>query len=239
MNIVSEDSITGRLIVVEGLDGSGKSTQIELLRKWLLFYNIKVASTEWNSSELVRSAMKRGKKKKLFTPSTFSLLHATDFADRYERQILPHLKAGYIVLADRYVYTAFARDCARGCSAEWVEGLYDFAIKPHISLFFRVPLETAIARVLDGRQGVKFYEAGMDLGFADSPVESFKLFQGRVAEEYEKVVEKHSLKVIDGTMPIKKQQDEVRKIVGDSIELKNYKYRGTEKRGAGYAGRTR
>ena len=227
--MIEDASIAGKLIVVEGLDGSGKSTQIELLRKWLLLRNIKVASTEWNSSELVKSAMKRGKKKRTFTPTTFSLLHATDFADRYARHILPHLRAGYIVLADRYVYTALARDCARGCDAEWIENMYSFAIKPHITLFFRVPLETAIARVLDGRQEIKFYEAGMDMGLSENVVESFRMFQGIVAEEYERVVQKHSLRVIDGTMPIKGQQNEVRKIVEEIINLKDYRYRGTER----------
>lgn len=227
--MIEDGSIAGKLIVVEGLDGSGKSTQIELLRKWLLLRNIKVASTEWNSSELVKSAMKRGKKRRIFTPTTFSLLHATDFSDRYARRILPHLKAGYIVLADRYVYTALARDCARGCDAEWVESMYSFAIKPHIALFFRVPLETAIARVLDGRQEIKFYEAGMDVGLSENVVESFRMFQGIVAEKYEDVVQKHALRVIDGTMPIKAQQNEVRKIVEETINLKDYRYRGTER----------
>ena len=221
--------ITGRLIVVEGLDGSGKSTQIELLRKWFLSNNIKVAFTEWNSSELVKRAMRRGKKKRLFTPTTFSLLHATDFADRYERQMLPYLKAGYIVLADRYKYTALARDCGRGCDSEWVENLYDFAIKPHIALFFRIPLDTAITRVMDGRNVIKFYEAGMDMGFSENEVESFRIFQGKVSEEYEKIVEKYALKVIDGTRPIKEQQETVRKIVEKSIDLKKYRYRGTER----------
>jgi len=228
--MIENSDIAGKLIVVEGLDGSGKSTQIELLRKYLFLRNIKVASTEWNSSELVKSAMKRGKKKKLFTPATFSLLHATDFADRYARNILPHLKAGYIVLADRYVYTAIARDCARGCDAGWVESMYSFAIKPHIALFFRVPLETAVARVLDGRQDIKFYEAGMDMGLSENVVESFRMFQSMVAEEYERVVQKHSLIVIDGTKSIKEQQNEVRKIVEESINLRDYRYMGTERR---------
>ena len=227
--MIDNESIAGKLIVVEGLDGSGKSTQIELLRKWLLLRNIKVASTEWNSSELVKSAMKRGKKRRTFTPTTFSLLHATDFSDRYARHILPHLKAGYIVLADRYVYTALARDCARGCDAEWVENMYSFAIKPHIALFFRVPLETAIARVLDGRQEIQFYEAGMDMRLSENVIESFRMFQGIVAEEYERVVQKYSLMVIDGAMPIKGQQNEVRKIVEEIINLKDYRYRGTER----------
>src|SRR5207302_162258 len=104
----------GRLITVEGIDGSGKSTQLLLLERWLSARGYPVRFTEWNSSRLVRRAMKRGKKKDLLTPTTFSLLHAVDFADRLTYQIVPPLKAGMIVLADRYVYTAFSRDVARG-----------------------------------------------------------------------------------------------------------------------------
>ena len=109
-------SFPGKLIIVEGIDGSGKSTQLMLLKKWLEAQDFHVFFTEWNSSALVRDTTKRGKKNKSLTPTTFSLLHATDFASRFYHQILPPLKAGMIVLADRYVYTAFARDAVRGVS---------------------------------------------------------------------------------------------------------------------------
>ena len=112
----------GRLIAVEGLDGSGKSTQIRLLEKWLQVQGLKVFFSEWNSSELVKSATSKGKSRQLLTPTTFSLIHATDFADRYERQLLPLLRAGYIVLCDRYIFTAYVRDTVRGCSPAWVRG---------------------------------------------------------------------------------------------------------------------
>ena len=136
----------GRLFIVEGIDGSGKSTQLSLLHKWLESKGYGVVFSEWNSSPLVKDTTKLGKKKKLLTPATFSLIHSTDFADRTERSILPLLKAGAIVLCDRYVYTAFARDVARGMDREWVRDLYDFAVKPTIAFYFRVPLETAIWR---------------------------------------------------------------------------------------------
>src|SRR5450432_342571 len=105
----------GRLFVVEGVDGSGKSTQIALLRQWLISEGYTVFFSEWNSSPLVKKTTSKGKKKQLLTPTTFSLIHATDFADRYERHLLPLLRAGYIVLCDRYIFTAFARDVVRGC----------------------------------------------------------------------------------------------------------------------------
>ena len=120
----------GRLFVFEGLDGSGKSTQAMLLGKWLASQGYRVFQTEWNSSELVSNTIKRGKKKGLLTPTTFSLLHATDFADRFDRKILPPLRAGYVVVCDRYSYTAFVRDGARGCDPDWVRMIYSFAPTP-------------------------------------------------------------------------------------------------------------
>lgn len=173
--------------------------------------------SEWNSSPLVKDTTKLGKKKKLLTPATFSLIHATDFADRTERSILPLLKAGAVVLCDRYVYTAFAR----GMDNQWVRDLYNFAVKPTVAFYFRVPLETAIGRLLDARDGFKFYEAGLDLGLSDDSEDSFRIFQGRILNEYEKMVPEFGLTVIDATMSVEAQQSQVRKIV--QIHLENAK----------------
>jgi len=203
----------GRLIVVEGIDGSGKSTQIKLLQKWLEARGQQVFFTEWNSSALVRQATKRGKKKNLLTPTTFSLLHATDFADRLTYHIIPYLKAGMTVLADRYVYTAFARDIARGVDAAWVRDLYSFAVEPDAVFYFRVPMNIAVDRILGTRTKIKFYEAGMDLGLSRDPVESFRLFQGRVLAEYDRMAPEYQFQVIDGTRSIDSQQQKVRGIV--------------------------
>src|ERR687887_2025227 len=148
---------SGRLIAVEGLDGSGKSTQIYLVKRWLELEGYKVFFTEWNSSLLVRRSTKKGKKRQLLTPTTFALIHCTDFADRYERQILPMLHAGYIVVADRYIYTAFARDAARGCDRRWIRKLYGYARHPDVTFFFDVPLKVALRRILTGRPRLKFY----------------------------------------------------------------------------------
>jgi dTMP kinase len=203
----------GRLIVVEGIDGSGKSTQIQLLQRWLEARGVRVLFTEWNSSDLVRLATKRGKKKNLLTPTTFSLLHATDFADRLTYDIIPYLKAGISVLADRYVYTAFARDIARGVDRRWVRDLYSFAMKPDATFYFRVPIDVAVGRIASARAKIKFYEAGMDLGLSADPVESFRLFQGRVLEEYDRLASEYDFKVVDGTRSIDTQQRQVRDYV--------------------------
>jgi dTMP kinase len=203
----------GRLFVVEGTDGSGKSTQLSLLYQWLKSEGYSVFFSEWNSSPLVKDTTRRAKKRRLFTPTTFSLLHATDFADRTERDIIPPLKAGAIVLADRYVYTAFARDVARGCDRAWVRELYKFAVRPTAAFFFRAPLDVAIDRIASARPQLKYYEAGMDMGWADDEEESFKVFQGKILDEYDRMRSEFGLTVIDATQPIHTQQRQMRDIV--------------------------
>jgi dTMP kinase len=207
----------GKLFVVEGTDGSGKSTQLALLYQWLKAEGHPVFFSEWNSSPLVKATTRRAKKRHLFTPTTFSLLHATDFADRTERDIIPPLKAGAIVLADRYIYTAFARDVARGCDRAWVRGLYRFAVKPTVAFFFRAPLDVAIDRIVSGRPELKYYEAGLDMDWTDDPEDSFKLFQGRILEEYDRMVDEFGLTVIDASGPIQRQQREMRRIVMEHL----------------------
>jgi dTMP kinase len=222
--------IDGKLIIVEGIDGSGKSTQVRLLEKWLRYIGIPVFFTEWNSSEQVKEIISRGKKKSLLTPTTFSLLHATDFAARYERNILPLLRAGYIVLADRYIYTAFARDVVRGCSPEWVRHLYGFAIKPDIAFYFKVPIEVSFERIVRNRPKLKYYEAGMDLNLSNDPYESYRIFQGRIIDEYESMIEKEGLIVIDGTNDIEEQQERMRQKVVELLPqrmLKNVTMSGS------------
>ena len=156
--------VPGKLFVVEGIDGSGKSTQLDLLRKWLISSGYCVAFSEWNSSPVVRNVTKRGKKKQLLTPTSFSLIHAVDFAHRLQQQMIPSLKAGAIVLADRYIYTAFARDVARGVDPQWVREMYSFAVKPTVALYFRVPLDESLRRIISGRPKLKYYEAGPGSG---------------------------------------------------------------------------
>lgn len=202
----------GRLITVEGVDGSGKSTQIQLLHRWLAAQGYRVHFTEWNSSRLVRRAVRRGKKKDLLTPTTFSLLHAVDFADRLTYQILPPLKAGMIVLADRYAYTAFARDVARGVHPRWVRRVYSFALQPDLALYFRVPIDVALDRLLAGRAKLKYHEAGMDLGFSRDPIESFRAFQGKVLSIYDRLVREFHLRAVDATQDISTQQRQVRRL---------------------------
>ncbi len=212
----------GRLIAVEGLDGSGKSTQIYLVKKWLEQQGIRVFFSKWNSSILVKSATSKGKNRALLTPTTFSLIHATDFADRYERQLVPLLRAGYIVLCDRYVYTAFARDTVRGCPPAWVREIYDFAAAPDIVFFLKADLETSLDRIMQSRTQLKYFEAGMDLRLSSDIQESFRIFQSRILEQYLAMSTEFDFTIIDANRLVEEQQSILRTIIAARIRLNDF-----------------
>jgi dTMP kinase len=218
-NLTTPHEYPGKLFVVEGIDGSGKTTQLGLLAKWLSAAGHAVVVTEWNSSALVKAATKAGKKKNALTPMTFSLLHATDFADRLLYNIIPPLKAGMIVLADRYTYTAFARDATRGVDGRWLRELYSFAVRPDLAVYFRVPIDVSVDRLLARRVKLKFYEAGMDMGWSTSLVDSFRMFQGKVLDEYDRLVDEFGLSVVDAVGSITEQQRIYRKLVSQHLEI--------------------
>jgi dTMP kinase len=205
----------GKLIIVEGIDGSGKSTQLQLAMRYLQAKRQPVFFTEWNSADLVKVVTKKGKKKMTLTPLTFSLLHATDFAHRLSHNILPPLKAGMTVLADRYAYTAFARDAVRGCDRDWLRQAYQFAPRPDLALYFKVPIDISVQRILGGRAQLKDYEAGMDLHLAADKVTSFKIFQTRILEEYDRIIPEYGLTVIDASQSIGEQQRLVRSLLDE------------------------
>ncbi len=219
----AELNFPGRLIAVEGIDGSGKTTQIRLLKRWLELQGAKVFFSEWNSSVLVKTATSKGKAKELLTPTTFSLIHATDFADRYERQVVPLLRAGYLVLCDRYIFTAYARDTVRGCPPEWVRGIYSFAALPDLTFFFKADLEVSLQRILDGRPQLKYFEAGMDLHLSPEPRESFKIFQGRLLEQYLAMSTEFNFLVMDANQRVEVQQKVVRELVARRLDLSRFK----------------
>jgi len=152
---------------------------------------------------------------------TFSLLHATDFADRLLYNVIPPLKAGMIVLADRYTYTAFARDTARGVDRRWVRELYSFAVKPDLAVYFRVPIDVAVDRLLARRVKLKFYEAGLDMGWSANAVESFRIFQGKVLDEYDRLVDEYGLSVVNAVGSITDQQRIFRRLVSQHLEMEH------------------
>ncbi len=213
MSMYNGQQLRGRLFVVEGIDGSGKSTQLDLLHKWLVSQGYLVVFSEWNSSPIVKTTTKRGKKRHLLSPVSFSLIHAADFANRIHAEILPALQAGAIVLADRYVYTAFARDAVRGLSKDWLRRLYSFAVQPSLAFYFDVPLDEAVHRIMEGRPSLKFYEAGQDLDLADDPEESFRIYQGMIRAEYELLVKEFDLVRMNATDTLVRQQKQMRELV--------------------------
>ena len=212
--------LPGSLIVVEGVDGSGKSTQLQILREWLVEQGADVLFTEWNSSSLTAKVVRRGKRRLWLGHLSCVLLHATDFTHRYENIILPALREGKLVLADRYVFTAFARDVARNADRASVRRLHSFATQPDLALYFRVPLEVAMHRVLTGpgREGLKYYDAGLDLGLSHDPEESYRTFQGRVVAEYNRMVDEYDMTVIDADRPIEPQRQEVEALARPILE---------------------
>lgn len=216
-SLLTPHNFPGKLIIVEGIDGSGKSTQLQLAMRYLQAKGLRPFFTEWNSADLVKAITKKGKKKMSLTPMTFSLLHATDFAHRLVHNILPPLKAGMVVLADRYAYTAFARDVVRGCDPQWVRGVYQFAPRPDRAFYFRVPIDISVSRLLSGRAKLKEYEAGMDLNLAPDLVSSFKLFQGKILGEYAKIANEYGLTEIDATQSIGEQQQNVRRLIDETL----------------------
>ncbi len=209
-------SYKGVLICVEGIDGSGKSTQLELLHSWLKQKNLDTILTQWNSSLLISNTTKKAKKKNLLSGRTFSLLHAVDFADRLERTIKPALKAGFIVLADRYVYTAFARDVARNVDSIWVRNLYSFAIEPDLTFYFDVTPKDSLDRICANREP-KYYEAGMDIKLSNNPYKSYILFQNRIVEQYQSMISEFGLIKIDAMDSIHKKQKFIRKKVEELL----------------------
>jgi dTMP kinase len=205
----------GKLIVVEGIRGSGKRTQGALLNQWLRAQGYATAFSDWNSSPLVKDAMKRGQANRSFTAASYSLIQAADFADRMESYILPLIKAGAVVCADGYVCTALARDGARGANRTWLRNLYSYALRPSLTFYFRVPVEAAIERIHG--EVIDYYDAGMDLGISPDIHASFRMFQERILDEYEAMAGEMEFRIIDATLPVEEQQRRMRQIVTESL----------------------
>lgn len=206
----------GRLIVVEGIDGSGKSTQMDLLSDYLQSKGFGVLKSAWNSSPDISPIIRKAKKKQILTPYAFSLLHAADFSFRYTYEILPAMEAGMVVLSDRYIYTAIARDCARGIPKKWLLSNFRFAIVPDVTFFFRVDPEISYQRITRTRS-IKFYEAGMDLNLSNNPRESYILFQSKVLSEYEAMKTDYGFHIVDATLSLEKTQTQMRRILAPII----------------------
>ncbi|HTQ55359.1 MAG TPA: hypothetical protein VMI94_12915 [Bryobacteraceae bacterium] len=201
----------GKLIVFEGIRGSGRRTQGALLNQWLRAQGYATAFSDWTSSPMVKDAMKRGQANRSFTPASFSLLQAADFADRMESYILPLIKAGAVVCADGYIFAALAREAARGVNRAWLRSLYGYALRPSLTFYFRVPMEAAITRIHG--EVIDYYDAAMDLGLSTDIHRSFRIFQERILAEYENMAREMEFHIIDATLPVEEQQRCMRQIV--------------------------
>jgi dTMP kinase len=207
------DNYPGKIIALEGTDGVGRSTQIRLLREWLEVQGYGVVETGWTRSELMQPTIELAKASNTLNKLTFVLLYATDFADRLEKEIIPALKAGFIVLSDRYVFTAMARAGVRGVDRTWMRNLYGFAIAPHQVFYLKIDEKTLIRRVLQSR-GMDFWESGMDMKLGDDIYESFRAYQRSLLREYASMADEFGFRVLDARRKINVIQDELRRQIG-------------------------
>jgi dTMP kinase len=202
----------GRLIAIEGTDGVGRSTQIQLLREWLEVKGYGVVETGWTRSPLMQPTIELAKSSNTLNKLTFVLLYATDFADRLEKEVIPALKAGFIVLSDRYIYTAIARAAVRGVDRGWLRSLYGFAIAPHQVFYLKVDVDTLTRRMLESR-GMDYWESGMDMKNADDIYDSFRTYQNKLLREYAAMAHEFQFHVIDARRRIDLIQEELRRKV--------------------------
>jgi dTMP kinase len=188
--------LSGKLIVLEGTDGVGRSTQISLLRRWLEESGYAVSDTGLRRSELTQAGLDEAKKGHTLSPITMSLYYAADFADRLENQIIPALQAGFVVLSDRYFYSTVARDTLRGLDHKWVRELYGIALKPDLVLYMKASVRELASRLIHGR-GLNYWEAGMDLHIADNLYDSFIAYQACVIKEFDKLAKEYNFVTVD------------------------------------------
>ena len=216
-NFKRKHDYEGLLVVIEGTDGSGKSTQLELLKRYMQDMSYGVVVSEWKTSRLIAKVIDEAKERNLLNASTYSLLYAADFADRLENQIIPALKSGFIVLLDRYYYTALARDVVRGQDIEWVKNLYEFAPEPDLVFYLDMPVDVLLKRII-GTTGLDFYESGRDVGFSTDFYKSFEIYQNRCLEEYNRMKSEYGFISIDGTKSIEEIHDEMKKHVQEILD---------------------
>ena len=209
-------SAKGKLITIEGTDGSGRSTQVALLKNWLEVQGYSVVETGWAHSNLMQRSIEMAKTGNMMDRMTFTLLYATDFADRFENQIIPAIKSGHIVLADRYIFTAFARDAVREPNPKWIRDLFSFALVPDLAIYLKVDLETLIPRVIESG-GINYWEAGMDLHMGQDLFDSFVNYQTKLISEYDGLAKEFFFEAVDGRKAVDEIQEKIREKVGECL----------------------
>jgi dTMP kinase len=209
--------LPGKLIAIEGTDGVGRSTQVELLRKWLEKNGYAVSDTGLRRSPLTQPGLDQAKKGNTLTPLTISLFYATDFADRLENQIIPALKAGFYVLSDRYFYSIIARDIVRGIHPQWARDLYGFALVPDVVFYLKAEVQTLVTRIVHGR-GFEFWEAGMDIIKADNLYDSFVQYQTCMIDQFDQMAKEYNFRIIDANKSVKEINSDIKKQLATILE---------------------
>jgi dTMP kinase len=194
--------LSGTLIVVEGPDSSGRSTQIALLAQWLEQQGHAVARVGLRRSELVGAELEQAKRGNVLSPRTLSLFYATDFYDQLENRIVPALRAGFVVLADRYIYTLMARDIVRGAESEWVTSVYSMAIVPDAVFYMSISLTTLVQRTFQAHSELDYWESGMDCGLSRDWFQSFVRYQRKIRSEFFKMQRKYAFELVNGNRGI-------------------------------------
>src|SRR5450432_3790652 len=207
------EGCTGKLIVIEGTDGCGRSTQAQMLKEWLEVQGYAVIDTGWTRSKLVGKAITDLKEGHSLHRLTYCLMYATDLADRMEYQIIPALRSGFIVLADRYIYTALARGIARGADKPWLRDLFGFAVAPDLVFYIQLPVTDLVQRVLAAGR-MNYWESGMDMNYGDDIYDSFLTYQSELTREFDLMAEEYGFTTLDARMDPQAIQKRLRRAVG-------------------------
>ena len=215
------DGCTGRLIVVEGTDGVGRSTQSFMLKQWLEVQGFAVMDTGWTRSKLVGQAITDAKTGHALHRLTYCLMYATDLADRLEYQIIPALKSGFVVLADRYIYTAIARGIARGADKQWLRDLFGFAVSPDLVFYLRLGVHDLVPRVLQAGK-MNYWESGMDMNYGDDLYDSFVAYQTELIEQFDIMADEYQFLTVDARQESQAIQRQLRRMVGDYLKTSGY-----------------
>lgn len=206
---LNPSDLKGKLIAIEGTDGVGRSTHLEMLQEWLEVQGYGVITTGWTRSNLMSKTIEAAKAGNILDHWSLSLLYATDFADRLEHQIIPALRSGFVVLADRYIYTAFARDFVRSGDRNWIRNVFGFALIPDLVCYLRIDVETLALRVIE-TTGMNYWESGMDLRLGADLYDSFKKYQSLLIKEFDTMAEEFHFNVVDARKSPEEIQEELR-----------------------------
>jgi dTMP kinase len=220
MPYLPSEGCTGKLIVIEGTDGSGRSTQTYMLKEWLEVQGYAVMDTGWTRSKLIGQAITDAKAGHSLHRLTYCLMYATDLADRLEYVIIPALRSGFIVLADRYIYTAIARGIARGADKQWLRDLYGFAVTPDLVFYLQLGVKDLVPRVLAAGK-MNYWESGLDMNYGDDLYDSFCAYQSELIEQLDTMSAEYGFVAVSARRDAQTIQRELRMAVGDYLAQTN------------------